>query len=258
MPNRIRRAVHRTFSHQDLSDSADLTAMSAHSAIPPVVSERLPLMVSPTRILVVDDHGIVRDALALLLGGNADMEIVGSAATGEEAVRAAQSLRPAIIIMDLVLPDLNGIDATRLILDEFPQTRIIALSACSKAEHVRRALRSGARGYVLKAALGPELLHAVRTVAAGDQYLSPSIAALFAATPESYSSDEGPLDRLSTRERDVLRDVVAGSTSLDIARRLCLSRKTVDTYRSRIMTKLGVSNRSALIRIAMEYDLPVV
>jgi DNA-binding NarL/FixJ family response regulator len=231
--------------------------MNAHSAIRPVVSERLPLIGSPTRILLVDDHGIVRDALALLLGGNADMEIVGSAATGEEAVRAAQSLRPAIVIMDLVLPDLNGIDATRRILDELPETRVIALSACGKAEHVRRALRSGVCGYVLKAALGPELLLAVRTVAAGAQYLSPSIAAFFAA-PENYYEDEGPLDRLSTRERDVLRDVVAGSTSVDIARRLCLSRKTVDTYRSRIMAKLGVSNRSALIRIAMEYDLPTV
>lgn len=259
MLDRPRRTVHYTFGHQDLSDSADLTAMNAHPATRPVVPVRLPLMASPTRILVVDDHGIVRDALGLLLGSNADMEIVGSAATGEEAVRAAQSLRPAIIIMDLVLPDLNGIDATRRILDEFPETRIIALSACGKAEHVRRALRSGARGYVLKAALGPELLLAVRTVAAGNQYLSPSIAALFAgATPESFGADEGPLDRLSTRERDVLRDVVAGSTSLDIARRLCLSRKTVDTYRSRIMAKLGVSNRSALIRIAMEYDLPAV
>ena len=164
-----------------------------------------------------------------------------------------------MIIMDLMLPDLNGIDATRRILDEFPQIRIIALSACNKAEHVHRALRSGARGYVLKTALGAELLLAVQTVAAGDQYVSPSITTLFVdGAPRTDSIPTSPLDRLSTRERDVLRYIVAGFTSLDIARHLCLSRKTVDTYRSRIMVKLGVPNRSALIRFARDHDLPVM
>ncbi len=213
----------------------------------------------PVRILVVDDHGIVREGLAVLLDSDKSVKVVGFAANGEEAILCTRRLKPAMIIMDLMLPDLNGIDATRRILDEFPQTRIIALSACNKAEHVCRALRSGARGYVLKTALGAELLLAVLTVAAGDQYVSPSMTALFVdGTPQTDSIQTSPLDRLSVRERDVLRDIVAGSTSLDIARHLCLSRKTVDTYRSRIMVKLGVSNRSALIRFALDYDLPAV
>ena len=213
----------------------------------------------PIRILVVDDHGIVREGLAILLDSNKDIKVVGFAADGEEAVLAARRLRPAMIIMDLMLPDLNGIDATRRILDEFPQTRIIALSACNKAEHVHRALCSGARGYVLKTALGAELLLAVQTVAAGGQYVSRSITTLFVdGAPRTDSIPTSPLDRLSTRERDVLRDIVAGFTSLDIARHLCLSRKTVDTYRSRIMVKLGVPNRSALIRFALDHDLPVM
>jgi DNA-binding NarL/FixJ family response regulator len=213
----------------------------------------------PVRILVVDDHGIVREGLAILLDSDKDMKVVGFAADGEEAVLAARRLRPAMIIMDLMLPDLNGIEATRRILKEFPQTRIIALSACNKAEHVHRALCSGARGYVLKTALGAELLLAVQTVAAGNQYVSPSITTLFVdGARRTDSIPTSPLDRLSTRERDVLRDIVAGSTSLDIARHLCLSRKTVDTYRSRIMVKLGVPNRSALIRFVLDHDLPVV
>jgi DNA-binding NarL/FixJ family response regulator len=217
------------------------------------------MLAAPVRILVVDDHGIVREGLAILLDSNKNMKVVGFAANGEEAVLAARRLKPAMIIMDLMLPDLNGIDATRRILNEFPQTRIIALSACNKAEHVYRALRSGARGYVLKTAPGAELLLAVQTVAAGDQYVTPSMTTLFVdGAPRTDAIQTSPLDRLSARERDVLRAIVAGSTSLDIARHLCLSRKTVDTYRSRIMVKLGVSNRSALIRFALEYDLPPV
>jgi two-component system response regulator NreC len=218
-----------------------------------------PLTAPPVRLLVVDDHGIVREGLAVLLDGNDDVKVVGFAATGEEAVLAARRLRPAMILMDLMLPDLNGIDATRRILGELPHTRIIALSACNKVEQVYRALRSGARGYVLKTALGAELLTAVQTVAAGSQYVSPSIKAMFVDEGSRINSiQESPLDRLSGREHDVLREIVAGSTSVDIARRLCLSRKTIDTYRSRIMVKLGVANRSELIRLALEYELPDV
>ena len=215
-------------------------------------------MAPPVRILVVDDHGIVRDGLAILLDSDENIKVVGFAASGEEAVLVARRLKPAMVIMDLMLPDLNGIDATRRILNESPQTRVIALSACQKAEHVHRALRSGASGYVLKTGLGAELLLAVRTVAAGDQYVSPSMITVIDGARRTGSIEMSPLERLSARERAVLRDIVAGYTSLDIARHLCLSRRTVDTYRSRIMVKLGVSNRSELIRFAREYDLPFV
>ncbi len=212
---------------------------------------------APTRILVVDDHGIVREGLAALLDREADLKVVGFAATGEEAVLAARRLQPAVIIMDLVLPALNGIVATERILSELPLTHIVALSACHAPQHVHRALRSGARGYVLKAAAGAELLLAVRAVIRGDRYVSPAITASFAGEALATSIPKSPFDRLSTREREILRRIAAGSSSADIAQHLFLSRKTVDTYRHRMMVKLGVANRAALIRVALEYELPL-
>jgi DNA-binding NarL/FixJ family response regulator len=203
------------------------------------------------RVLVVDDHGIVREGLYALLEKRPNIELVGAAATGEEAIIAARHLRPDVIIMDLVLPDLNGIEATQRILEESPAIRIIVLSARQSAEHVHRALRAGVRGYVVKAAAGSDLLHAIRRVNAGGLYVSPDISSLL-ATPTAPKS---PYERLSVREREVLRRIVAGSSSADIAQHLSLSRKTVDTYRGRLMVKLGVSNRSALIRLAIENEL---
>jgi DNA-binding NarL/FixJ family response regulator len=213
--------------------------------------------IQPIRILVVDDHAIVRSGLAVLLE-HAGMKVVGCAADGEEAVLATQRLKPDVVIMDLMLPTLNGIDATRRILHDFPRIHVIALSACNSPEHVYRALRAGVRGYVLKTAASDDLLRAVAATSAGDRYVSPGITALFVGGVLNTNIPQTPFDRLSTRERDVLNRIVAGFSSSDIASRLSLSPKTVDTYRSRIMVKLGVSNRSALIRLAREYELPNV
>jgi DNA-binding NarL/FixJ family response regulator len=210
----------------------------------------------PVRILLVDDHCLVREGLSVFLERGIGMKIVGSVATGEEAVIAAHRLKPDVVIMDLVLPALNGIDATRRILNELPRTRIIVLSACHTSEHVHRALRAGALGYVLKTAASAELLSAVKAVTAGEHYVSPTITAQFVDGVLAASIPTSPFDQLSARERDVLRRIVAGSTSSDIAQRLSLSRKTVDTYRGRMMVKLGVANRSELIRVALEYELP--
>jgi DNA-binding NarL/FixJ family response regulator len=209
------------------------------------------------RLLVVDDHSVVRDGLALALDREADLQVVGSVGTGEDAVLAARRLRPDMIIMDLVLPYLNGIDATRQILADFPNTRIIALSGCHALEHVYRSLRAGARGFVLKTAPSNELLLAVKAVTAGNLYVSPAITGLFVNGVLRTSVPDSPFDLLSSRERAVLRGIVAGSTSTDIATALSLSRKTIDTYRGRIMTKLGVPNRSKLIRFALDFDLPI-
>jgi DNA-binding NarL/FixJ family response regulator len=221
-------------------------------------SVNCPFAMPTVRTLVVDDHSIVCEGLAVLLERESNIKVVGSAMTGEEAVLAAQRLRLDMVIMDLVLPGLNGIDATRRILCEFPRTHIIVLSACHTPEHVRRSLRAGARGYVLKTAVGAELLRAVQVVTAGGRYVSPAIAALFIDGVLGTAFPKSPLDRLSTRESEVLRRIVAGSTSAEIAQHLSLSRKTVDTYRSRMMVKLGVANRSELIRFALEYDTPMV
>jgi NarL family two-component system response regulator LiaR len=218
-----------------------------------------PCPVGPlARILIVDDHSVVRDGLCILIEREPGMKVVGFASTGEEAVSVTQRLRPHLIIMDLMMSALNGIDATRRIIAELPQTRIIALSACHTSEQVCRALRAGALGFVFKTEAAPALLHAVRAVMAGNQYLSPAIAALFDDGALNGPIPQSPFERLSGRERAVVQLIAAGSTSSDIARHLSLSSKTVDTYRARIMIKLGVANRSALIRYVLDYELPVV
>lgn len=206
-------------------------------------------------ILVVDDHGIVREGLIALLEKQDGVRVVGAAASGQEAILAAQRLKPDIIIMDLVLPDMNGIDATERILKFLPKARVIVLSACHTTEHVYRALRAGAVAYVVKDARGDELLHAVRAARDGRQFLSPQVALSAEACAECYALPKSPLERLSLREREVLHRIVAGASSASIAQHLSLSRKTVDTYRGRLMTKLGVCNRSALIRFAIENEL---
>jgi DNA-binding NarL/FixJ family response regulator len=186
------------------------------------------------------------------------MEVVGLAATGEQAVLAAQRLRPDVIIMDLVLPVLNGIDAAQRILASLPLTKIIVLSACCSSEHVYRALRAGALGYVVKDAAGSDLVCAVRTVSSGKQYLSPSIAILFSGDRPNQAAARSPLERLSAREREVLHRTVEGYSSAQIALQLSLAPKTIDTYRSRLMQKLGVSNRSALIHFAIQHAMAPV
>jgi DNA-binding NarL/FixJ family response regulator len=207
------------------------------------------------RILVVDDHGIVREALAILIERQGGMTVVGSVATGADAVNAALRLKPDLILMDLMLRDMNGTDAMRRILTLRPMTEFIVLSACRTTEHVCRALRAGARGYVVKEAAGAEIVKAISTVMSGEQFLSAGITPLLLGNLLSGESVKSPMESLSMRESQVLKRLVAGASSADIAANLSLSRKTVDTYRGRLMTKLGVGNRSALIRLAIEYEL---
>jgi DNA-binding NarL/FixJ family response regulator len=209
----------------------------------------------PVRLLVVDDHGIVRDGISLLLGQEDDIQIIGHAATGAEAVLAAQRMKPDMIIMDLVLPDLSGVDVTKQILSQFPLMHIIVLSARGTAEHVYRAMRAGARGYVVKAAAGATLALAVRNVSAGSLYVTPGIIPVDVEELLNVSIPKTSFEKLSTREREVLRCIVAGASSSDIAQRLALSSKTIDSYRSRLMVKLGVRNRSALIRFVIDNEL---
>jgi DNA-binding NarL/FixJ family response regulator len=158
-----------------------------------------------------------------------------------------------VIIMDLVLPGLSGIDATRRILAERPQTHVIALSARGTSEHVERALQAGARGYVVKTSVGLYLVPAIRSVVSGHQYVSPGITPLgrLGGLPDPRLSG----GCLSAREREVLKLLVAGLSSADMGRQLRVSPKSIDTYRHRIMVKLGVANRAALIRVAIDYDL---
>jgi two-component system, NarL family, response regulator LiaR len=213
---------------------------------------------SITRLMVVDDHGIVREGLAALFDRDQSLRVVGSAATGEQAIETARQLTPDVIIMDLVLPDLSGLDASRQILADAPETLIIALSGRHSAEQVYGAFRVGLRGYVVKAAALAELILAVNTVRSGKLYVSPSITDLFADGVPAVPLPKTPYERLSEREREVLQGIVAGSSSAKIAEHLALSAKTVDTYRCRLMAKLGVSNRWELVRLVMENELTVV
>ena len=210
---------------------------------------------TPIKVLVVDDHGIVRDGLSVLLNAHSDMHVVGTAADGKAAVRAAAKLTPDVVIMDLALPELSGIDATLLILAAQPLIRIVVLSAWDTSEHVFRALRSGASGYVLKEGAGAEIVQAVAAVYRGDRYLSPRITGVLIDGLLGDHLALSPIESLSPREREVLHLTVTGASSADIGVRLSLSRKTVDTYRSRLMGKLGVTDLAGLIRFAVAHEM---
>jgi len=211
--------------------------------------------VSPISVVVVDDHGIVRDGLCALLDGHFHLNVIGSAANGRDAILSAARLKPDVIVMDLVLPDLSGIDATLRILAELPTTRIVILSASNTSEHVFRALRAGARGYVLKESATSELVQAVLAVYAGERYLSPQITGLVIDALGSSAAPVSPIESLSQREREVLHLTVGGATSAEIGQKLSLSPKTVDTYRSRVMGKLGVPDMAGLIRFAIAHAM---
>lgn len=210
---------------------------------------------SPIRIVVVDDHGIVRDGLSALLDGHFHIDVVASVANGREAIAAAARFKPDVIVMDLVLPELSGVDATLRILADLPRTRIVILSACDTSEHVFRALRAGARGYVLKESAGAELVQAVLAVFAGERYLSARLTGIVIDKLLSDAAPVSPIERLSAREREVLHLTVGGASSAQIGEKLSLSRKTVDTYRSRVMEKLGVPDLAGLIRFGIVHAL---
>jgi DNA-binding NarL/FixJ family response regulator len=210
---------------------------------------------APIRILVVDDHGIVRDGLSVLLNASSEMQVVGAAADGKAAVRAAAKLMPDVIVMDLALPELSGIDATSLILAAQPRIQIVILSAWDTSEHVFRALRAGARGYVLKESAGSEIVQAVMAVSNGDRYLSGRLTGVLIDGLLGDPNCASPIESLSPREREVLHLTVTGASSADIGVRLSLSSKTIDTYRSRVMGKLGVTDLAGLIRFAVAHEL---
>ena len=210
---------------------------------------------APISIVVVDDHGIVREGLCALLDGHLRMKVVGSVANGKDAIEVAKRLTPDVVVMDLVLPELNGIDATLRILAALPCTGIIILSACDTSEHVVRALRAGARGYVLKESAGAELVQAVLAVFAGERYLSPRITGVVVDALCGDTAPASPIESLSPREREVMHLTVSGASSAEIGQKLSLSRKTVDTYRSRLMEKLGVPDLPALIRFAVVHAM---
>lgn len=205
------------------------------------------------RVLLADDHALMRQGLRALLANTDEIEVVGEVGTGREAERLVLELNPGVVLMDIAMPDLNGIEAARMIHLKSPATRIVMLSMHVSAEYVYRAFEAGACGYLLKEMAVDEVITAVRTVHAGKQYLSPALAK---SVPDPGASrGRGPVDSLSTRERQVLQLVVEGRTSSEIAHMIHLSPKSVETYRSRLMAKLGVNDLPALVKFALEHGL---
>jgi DNA-binding NarL/FixJ family response regulator len=206
------------------------------------------------RIIIADDHGVVAEGLKHVVEAQADMQVVALAVDGREAVRQARELQPDVVLMDLSMPELNGADATRAILERDPKCRVIVLSMYAQREYVRRALKAGAAGYVVKRSAAKEVVDAIRAVHAGQRYLSPRVADVVL---EDYSDEkqDDPLTRLSAREREVLQLLAEGRTGAQIAERLSLSQKTVETYRARLVEKLGIRDLAGLVRFAIQKGL---
>jgi DNA-binding NarL/FixJ family response regulator len=209
-------------------------------------------------IVLADDHRVVREGLRALLERHDDLRVVGEAADGQEAVKLAATLKPDIIVMDISMPVLNGIEATQQALEASPSTRVIILSMYSTSEHIFRSFKAGAQGYLLKESAGADVVNAVRAVREGKRYLTEKIADAILDDfihQRSLANSESPVSRLSKRERHILQLVVEGKSSSEIGSQLFLSPKTVETYRSRIMHKLSINDVPGLVKFALQHGL---
>ena len=206
-------------------------------------------------VFLADDHAVVRDGLRYLLEAQPDIRVVGSAADGRDAVRQVKQLRPDVVIMDIAMPQLNGLEAAEQIRKASPSTQVIILSMYATTEHIYRALQAGARGYLLKESAGIEIVKAVREVYTGRRYLSDKVEETMTKDYLLAHKTLSPLESLSPREREILQLIVEGKSSTEIAKIVYLSAKTVETYRSRMMQKLGVQDLQGLIKFAIQYGL---
>jgi len=209
------------------------------------------------RILLADDHKIIREGLKSLIDKQPDMQVVGEADNGRETVRLARELKPDVIVMDISMPDLNGIDATRQILSETPDVKVIALSMHTDKRFVVRMLKAGASGYLLKDCAFDELAKAINTVLSDQTYLSPEITTVVVQdiVHQTSTTDTSSLSLLSNREREVLQLLAEGKTTKQIAADLYVSVKTIETHRINIMKKLDIHNLADLIKFAIREGL---
>ncbi len=205
------------------------------------------------KILLADDHTIVRQGLKLIFSSQPDMAVIGEAANGREAVDLAQKLRPDIVLLDVAMPELNGIEATKLMMEANSRLRILVLSMHKEAVYVREILRAGARGYLLKDVIDTELLNAVRAVARGDGYISPAVSGALLSDYRQNVTD--PADLLTNREREVLQLIAEGKTNKEVASKLNLSVYTVESHRGKIMEKLNLHSTGELVRFALKHGL---
>ena len=205
------------------------------------------------KILLADDHALVRQGFRMILEAQPDMEIVGQAGNGREAVELAEKLHPDVVIMDVAMPELNGTEATRRLAASTPRTRVLALSMHKDSVYVREILRAGARGYLLKDSGDTDLVAAVRAVAKGEGYISPAVSDAVLSDYRKHVTD--PLDLLTGREREVLQSIAEGKTNKEIATALNLSVYTVEAHRGRIMEKLNLHSTGELVRFALRNGL---
>lgn len=205
------------------------------------------------RVLLADDHAVLRGGLRALLGLEPDMDVVGEVSTGEEAIERVRALRPHVVVMDLAMPGMGGMEATRQITALELGTRVLILTSHAEEEYLLPVLEAGASGYVQKTSADKDLILAVRTVARDEVFLYPSATRLLLRGYKTAGhGEDDPLHDLSEREREVLKLTAEGYGSGEIGKKLFLSPKTVDTYRSRLMQKLGLTHRAELVRFALE------
>jgi len=203
------------------------------------------------RVLVVDDHAVLRSGLILLLEREEGIDPVGEAGTAEDALRSLPRLQPDVVVIDIEMPGMGGLEGVARIRERTPGVKLLVLSMHDRATDVRRAFDAGADGYLLKAAADDDLVRAIRAVAAGERYVHPSLGAALAAA----ASHNGPLDELTAREREVLRLLALGHTNQEIADSLIVSVRTVESHRAHVMAKLRVTTRAGLVRAALDAGL---
>lgn len=203
------------------------------------------------RVLLADDHKIVRDGLRLLIDGQPDLQVVGEAGNGREALSCCETLKPDVVVMDLSMPELNGLQATAMLKAEHPQVKVVALTVHEDETYLWQLCQAGAAGYVLKRSAGDELIHAIRAVIAGQPYYDSSLAGKLLAGQVSRPAGHLQPYELSRREKEVLILLAWGHSNKEIAASLALSIKTVETYRVRIGTKLGLRSRTEFVQYAL-------
>jgi DNA-binding NarL/FixJ family response regulator len=213
-----------------------------------------------TKILLVDDHKILRDGICSIVKGYPDMEVIGEAANGKEALRLVKELSPDVVIMDISMPDLNGIDATRRIIADNPNIKVIALSMHHDKQFVSEIFKAGASGYLLKDCAFDELEHAVNIVMDGKTYINPQIASLVieSLVNQPQATSQKSFSLLTDREREVLQLISEGQSTKDIASKLSVSAKTIESHRRQVMGKLNIRNIAELTKYAIREGLTSV
>ncbi|HEY8530753.1 MAG TPA: response regulator transcription factor [Limnochorda sp.] len=208
---------------------------------------------TPIRVLIVDDQQMIREGISLILKSHPDIEVVGEAANGREALAKVEETQPDVVLMDISMPELNGIDATAMVKRRFPKVKVLTLTVHDAEGYILQLLRAGASGYIVKKAAGDELVEAIRAVHRGDYYLHPTVTR---QVIEEYmrqirEGTRGPEDLLTARERQIVQLAAEGYKNREIAERLNISLKTVETHRANIMQKLNISDRVELVRYAI-------